>query len=134
MKLPTNTLNSMDPYPPIAHRYDPVFPLSSVAQYQVDNWYPATTGSPTRSGNYDKLSPEVPGDRALFAILDEADAAAYELPVAALQNAAGHYVAPTDATHAAARGQTTMSHRLQQSHHRSRCAASTSKSAATPTR
>jgi hypothetical protein len=38
----------------------------------------------------------------LFAVLDEADAAAYELPVAALANAAGKYVLPTDAGMAAA--------------------------------
>ena len=28
MQLPTNTISSMDPYPPMAHRYSPVFPLS----------------------------------------------------------------------------------------------------------
>jgi PBP superfamily domain len=97
MQLPTQSLSSMDPFLPIAHRYDPVFPLSSVAQYQVDNWYPATDWQPDSQGNYDKLSPELPGNRALFAILDQADAAAYELPVAALENAAGKYVLPTDA-------------------------------------
>jgi hypothetical protein len=102
MQLPTPSLNSMDSYLPVAHRYDPVFPLSSVAQYQVDNWYPATDWQPDAQGNYDKLTPEIPGDRALFAILDEADAAAYELPVAALQNGAGKYVLPTDAGLAAA--------------------------------
>jgi hypothetical protein len=97
MQLPTQSLNSMDPYLPVAHRYDPVFPLSQVAQYQVDNWYPATDWQPDAQGNFDKLTPEIPGDRALFAVLDEADAAAYELPVAALANAAGKYVLPTDA-------------------------------------
>jgi hypothetical protein len=98
MQLPTNSFNSMDPFAPIAHRYSPVFPLSAVAQYQVDNWYPATDWQPDPQGNYDKLSPEVPGDRALFAILDEADAAAYELPVASIENAAGRYISPTDAS------------------------------------
>ncbi len=102
LSIPTDSLVSMDPYPLIAHRYSPVFPLSSVAQYQADSWYPATDWQLDPSGNYDKLSPEVPGERALFAILDEADAAAYELPVAALQNDTGHYVAPTDASMAAA--------------------------------
>jgi len=102
MQLPTNSLNSMDAYPPIAHRYSPQYPLSAVASYQVDNWYPATNWVADAQGNYDKLSPETPGDRALFAILDEADAAAFQLPVAAVQNAAGQYVKPTDATMAAA--------------------------------
>jgi hypothetical protein len=102
MTLPTNTLSPMDSYPPVAHRYDPVFPLSSVAQYQVDNWYPATNWQPDVYGNYDALTPEVTGDRALFAILDDADAAAYELPVASIENSAGQYIAPTSASMTAA--------------------------------
>jgi hypothetical protein len=104
MALPTNSLTSMDSFLPIAHRYDPVFPLSQVAEYQVDNWYPATAWQPDTQGNYDKLSPELPGDRALFAIVDEADAAAFDLPVAALENADGQYVTPTAASMSAALG------------------------------
>jgi hypothetical protein len=107
MTLPTNTLSPMDPYPPVAHRYDPYFPLSAVAQYQVDNWYPATEWQPDQYGNYDALPPEIPGERALFAILDEGDAAAYQLPVASIENAAGKYVAPTNASMAAALGEMT---------------------------
>jgi hypothetical protein len=107
MVLPTNTLNPMDPYPPIAHRYDPFFPLSAVAQYQVNNWYPATDWQPDQYGNYDALSPEIPGDRALFAIIAEGDAAAYQLPVASLENAEGKYVTPSDASMTAALGDMT---------------------------
>jgi len=107
MTLPTNTLNSMDPYPPIAHRYDPFFPLSAVAQYQVNNWYPATNWQPDQYGNYVALTPQIPGDRALFAIVDDGDAAAYQLPVASLENAEGKYVAPTNASMAAALGDMT---------------------------
>ncbi|HXB47206.1 MAG TPA: hypothetical protein VNW50_05535 [Streptosporangiaceae bacterium] len=116
MQLPTNTLNSMDAYLPVAHRYSPQFPLSAVAAYQVDNWYPATNWVKDAQGNYDKLSPETPGDRALFAILDEADAAAFQLPVAAIENPAGQYVEPTNATMAAALGemQTGGNHITQQ--------------------
>jgi hypothetical protein len=102
MQLPTLSLNSMDPYPPVAHRYSPVYPLSSVAQYQVENWYPATSWEADPQGNYDKLDPELPGNRALFSILDQGDAAAFSLPVAALENAAGNYVYPTNATMLAA--------------------------------
>lgn len=102
MQLPTNSLSSMDPYPPIAHRYSPVFPLSSVANYQVENWEPATAYSPDFYGNYDALMPEIPGNRALFAILDEGDAAAFDLPTAAIENADGKYVTPTDASMTAA--------------------------------
>jgi hypothetical protein len=102
MQLPTATLSSMDPYPPVEHRYSPVYPLSQVAQYQVENWYPATSWEPDPQGNFDKLDPEVPGNRALFAILDQGDAAAFSLPVAALENAAGNYVYPTTASMLAA--------------------------------
>jgi hypothetical protein len=116
MQLPTNTLNSMDSYPPVAHRYSPQYPLSSVAAFQVDNWYPATNWVKDAQGNYDKLSPETTGDRALFAILDEADAAAFQLPVAAIENPAGQYVTPTNATMTAALGemQTSGNHITQQ--------------------
>jgi hypothetical protein len=115
MQLPTNTLNAMDPFPPVAHRYVPYFPLSQVAQYQVDDWYPATDWQPDVNGNYDKLEPEIPGNRALFAIIDQGDAAAYDLPVAALQNAAGRYVAPTDASMSAAlNDMTTASNHITQ--------------------
>jgi hypothetical protein len=104
MQLPSQSLTAMDSFAPIAHRYDPVFPLATVAQYQVDNWYPATQYQPDPDGNYDKLTPEVPGQRALFAILDQADAAAYQLPTASLENAAGKYVAPANASMTAAVG------------------------------
>ena len=116
MQLPTNTLNSMDAYPPVAHRYSPQYPLSAVAAYQVDNWYPATDWVQDTQGNYDKLSPETPGDRALFAIIDEADAAAFQLPVAAIENPAGQYVKPTNAAMSAALGemQTSGNHITQQ--------------------
>jgi hypothetical protein len=97
LQLPTDTLNAMDPFPVIASRYVPWFPLSAVAQFQVNNWYPATEVNPDTTGNRPRLPPEIPGNRALFAILDQGDAAAYELPVAQLQNAAGRYVAPTTA-------------------------------------
>lgn len=102
MQMPTDSLNSMDPYPPIAHRYSPTYPLSQVATYQVDNWYPATDWQQDLFGNYDALVPEIPGNRALFAILDQADAQLFQLPVAALQNADGQYVTPTDASMTAA--------------------------------
>jgi hypothetical protein len=101
LPLPANAFNSMDPYPLIAHRYTPVFPLSQVAQYQADNWYPATDWE-LQLGNYPKLDPETPGNRALFAILDEADAAAYLFPVAAILNHAGKYVTPASASMQAA--------------------------------
>jgi hypothetical protein len=105
MTLPTESFNAMDPYPLIAHRYDPVFPLSAVAQYQADNWYPATDWEHDQVGNFPKLNPEVPGSRALFAVVDEGDAAAFQLPVAAIQNHAGRYVTPIPAALSTAAGE-----------------------------
>jgi hypothetical protein len=101
LPIPTDAFTSRDAYPLIAHRYTPVFPLSQVAQYQAENWYPATNWQ-LQLGNYPKLVPEVPGDRALLAIVDQGDAAAYRFPVAAIPNHAGAYVRPTAATMAAA--------------------------------
>jgi hypothetical protein len=101
LKLPVDAFTSMDPYPLVAHRYDPVFPLSQVAAYQAENWYPATNWQ-LELGNFPKLNPEVPGNRALFAIVDQADAAADLFPVAAIPNHGGSYVKPTAATMAAA--------------------------------
>jgi hypothetical protein len=97
MQLPTQTLSAMDPYPTYAHLYDPYFPLSAVAQYQVDNWDPATQAQPDAQGNYDAVEPEIPGNRSLFAILDQGDAASFLLPAASLENAYGNYVGPTQA-------------------------------------
>ncbi len=116
MQLPTLSLNAMDPFPPVAHRYSPVYGLSAVANYQVDNWEPATDWQPDNYGNYDALPPEIPGNRALFAILDQADASIYQLPVAALENADGQYVKPTDASMlAAVEGMTTAKNGITQS-------------------
>lgn len=103
LQLPTNSFASMDAYPLIAHRYSPVFPLSQVAQYQADNWYPATNWQQNNlTGNFDKLVPELTGNRALFAIMDEGDSAEFLLPSAALLNSAGKYVKPSRASMAAA--------------------------------
>ena len=54
------------------------------------------------TGNYDSLPPQVDGDRDLWSLIDEADAAAFLIPAAALENAAGKYVKPTSAAMAAA--------------------------------
>jgi PBP superfamily domain len=102
MQLPTDTLNAMDPFPVIASRYVPWFPLSAVAQFQVNNWYPATEANPDTTGNHPRLPTEIPGNRALFAIIDQGDAAAFQLPVAQIQNAAGRFVGPAKASMTAA--------------------------------
>ncbi|HUC24079.1 MAG TPA: hypothetical protein VMA73_15325 [Streptosporangiaceae bacterium] len=107
MTLPTNSLSSFDPFPPIQRQYVPIFPLSAVAQDQVNNESPGTQWTPQANGSYAALNPEVPGTRSLFAILDQPDAAAYLMPVAALENPAGNYVKPTAASMTAALGDMT---------------------------
>ncbi len=98
MQLPTQTLIPMDSNLLYSHLYSPVFPLSSVVSYQLANNFPGTETAVDQYGNYDALAPEIPGTRDLFAILDQGDASAFLFPTASLQNAAGNYVAPTDAT------------------------------------
>ncbi len=97
MQLPTQTLTAMDSNLLYSHLYSPVFPLSSVVSYQLANNFPGTETAVDQYGNYDSLAPEVPGTRDLFAILDQGDASAFLFPTASLQNAAGNFVAPTDA-------------------------------------
>jgi hypothetical protein len=101
MQLPTNSLIASDPYLLYAHLYSPVFPLSLVAEYQSLNWYPGTEETKDAQGNYETVQPETAGQRALFAIIDQGDAAGLDFPVASLENAAGNYVAPTNAAMAA---------------------------------
>jgi hypothetical protein len=102
LQYPTDSLLGEDPYPFIQHLFDPLYPLSEVVYHQSLNWDAGTTWQRDQYGNYDADTPEVPGQRALFAVLDEADAAAFEFPVASVSNAAGKYVQPTAAGMAAA--------------------------------
>jgi len=102
-KYPADAFLPMDPYIPLATQFSPTYPLASVATYQAEYWMPGTqdTKDPT-TGNYTALIPETPGDRDLFAFVDQADAATFLFPTAALQNAAGKYVEPTMNSMAAA--------------------------------
>lgn len=98
---PNDAFLSQDPFIVISNQYSPVFPLSKVAYYQALNWTPGVAAEKLL-GNYPANPPETPGARALFAILDQADSSALQFPSAALQNAAGRYVQPTNAGMAAA--------------------------------
>ena len=102
LQYPTNAFAAQDSYPVIQHRYSPLFPLSLVANYQVENWEPGTSWEKDQTGNFPKDPIQPPGQRALFAILDQADAAAFRFPVAEIPNTAGQYVAPTTSAMAAA--------------------------------
>jgi hypothetical protein len=95
-KYPADAFLPMDPYIPLSTQYSPTYPLASVATYQAQNWMPGTQDTKDPStGNYNALTPETPGNRDLFAFTDQADAATFLFPTAALLNAAGRYVQPT---------------------------------------
>lgn len=102
LKYPIDSFTGQDSYPVIAHKYSPVFPQSMVASYQAQNWDPGTDWEKDQFGNFPRDPIEVPGERALFAITDEGDAAAFRFPVAKILNDKGRYVAPTAAAMAAA--------------------------------
>jgi hypothetical protein len=103
LQYPTQAFLTMDPYFPLSVLYSPVYPLATVATDQAENIQPGTQDQrdPT-NGNYDALPPQVPGDRDLWAVVDEADSARFLFPSAALENADGKYVQPTQAGMAAA--------------------------------
>jgi hypothetical protein len=102
LNYPVDSFTGEDSYPVIAHKYSPVFPLSLAASYQAENWDPGTDWEKDQFGNFPKDPIQVPGERGLIAVLDQADAAAYRFPVAAIRNAAGRYVQPSNASMAAA--------------------------------
>ncbi len=103
LKYPIDGFLPMDPYLPVSTQYAPVYPLSTLASDMALNQQPGTqdTKDPT-TGNYDALPPQVDGDRDMWSIIDEADATRFLFPAAALENAAGKFVKPTDAAMAAA--------------------------------
>jgi hypothetical protein len=102
LRYPLDSFTAMDPYPVIAHKYSPVFPLSLAASYQAENWDPGTSWQKDQFGNFPKDPIQIPGERALIALIDEGSSAAFRFPVAAIPNAGGKYVGPTSAAMAAA--------------------------------
>jgi ABC-type phosphate transport system substrate-binding protein len=99
---PTDAFDAQDSYPVIQHRYSPVFPLQLASAYQAENWEPGTSWEKDQFGNFPKDPIQPPGQRALFAIIDEGDSAAFHFPVAEIPNGAGDYVLPTNSAMAAA--------------------------------
>jgi hypothetical protein len=95
LKYPLDSFIGQDNYPVISHQYSPDFPLSAVAQLQAENWNNGTDWEKDETGNYPRDPIEVAGQRALFAIVDQGDAAAFKFPTAELLNDKGKYVAPT---------------------------------------
>jgi hypothetical protein len=103
LKYPINGFLPMDPYPPVSSAYAPVYPLTTLAADMALNQLPGTldTKDPV-TGNYDALPPEVTGDRDMWSLIDQADATRFLVPSAALENADGKFVEPTNAAMAAA--------------------------------
>jgi hypothetical protein len=103
LKYPINGFLPMDPYPPVSSAYSPVYPLTTLASDMALNQLPGTldTKDPV-TGNYDALPPEVTGDRDMWSLIDQADATRFLIPAAALENADGKFVEPTDSAMAAA--------------------------------
>jgi hypothetical protein len=99
---PTDAFGADDSYPVIQHRYSPVFPLQAAAAFQAENWEPGTSYEKDQFGNFPKDPIQPPGQRALFAILDQGDSAAFRFPVAEIPNGAGKYVLPTNSAMKAA--------------------------------
>jgi hypothetical protein len=95
LRYPIDSFNGQDSYLVIAHKYSPDFPLSAVDQLQAENWDNGTDWEKDQTGNFPRDPIRVPGERALFAILDEGSAAAFKFPVAEILNNRGRYVAPT---------------------------------------
>jgi hypothetical protein len=103
LKYPINGFLPMDPYLPVSSQYAPVYPLSTLASDMALNQEPGTQDvKDTITGNYDSLPPQVTGDRDMWSLIDSADAERFLIPQAALENAAGKFVQPTDASMAAA--------------------------------
>ncbi|HYZ56489.1 MAG TPA: hypothetical protein VE733_23750 [Streptosporangiaceae bacterium] len=103
VKYPTDSFLPMDPYFPLSSQYSPVYPLATVSKDQAENIQPGTMDTrDTTTGNYDALPPQVPGNRDLWAITDQAGAARFLFPTAAIQNHAGKYIQPTMQSMAAA--------------------------------
>ncbi len=109
VKYPTQTFTSQDSSVLLQAAYTPVATLNLVTSAMLQNqppgsngFQPITIGCPPNQQCYNALAGEPVGQRALFAITDEADAATFLFPTVAIQNGDGKYVYPTPASMAAA--------------------------------
>ncbi len=109
VKYPTETFTSRDSSFLLQAAYTPVATLNLVTSALLEGqppgnngFQPVTLGCPPKQQCFNPLAGEPIGQRSLFGITDEADAATFLFPSAKLENASGHFVAPTDATMAAA--------------------------------
>lgn len=99
LKYPITGFLPMDPYLPVSSQDAPVYPLTLLANDMALNQQPGTQDvKDETTGNFDSLPPQVTGNRDLWSVIDNADAARFLIPGAALKNAAGKFVTPTNAS------------------------------------
>jgi ABC-type phosphate transport system substrate-binding protein len=105
VKYPTNTFQVQDPTLLWSNEYQPVFGLRRAVDYQAvsqDAGANVSTVQPNGTTNYTKDPAQPVGHRALIAVVDQGDSALNHFPTAAIRNAAGDYVRPSNAHMAAA--------------------------------
>ena len=105
LKYPVSAFQVQDPSQWWSNEYQPVFGLAKAVNYQAvsqDSGANVPFTNPNGTTIYTKDPPEPVGDRALIAIVDQGDSALDHFPTAALRNAAGDYVRPSNAHMAAA--------------------------------
>jgi hypothetical protein len=105
VKYPQNTFQVQDPTLLWSNEYQPVFGLRRAVDYQAvsqDSGANVATVQPNGTTNYTKDPAEPVGHRALIAVVDQGDSALNHFPTAAIRNAAGNYVGPSNADMAAA--------------------------------
>jgi hypothetical protein len=105
LKYPSNTFQVQDPSLLWSNEYQPVFGLHKAVDYQAvsqDSGANVPVVNPNGSVGYSKDAAQAVGNRALIAVLDQGDAALNRFPTAAIRNAAGDYVRPSNGAMAAA--------------------------------
>jgi hypothetical protein len=109
VKYPVNIFAGRDSSFLLQAAYTPVATLNFVTTAMLlgqppgsNGFQPVTTGCPPNQQCFNPLAGELRGQRSLFGITDEADAATFLLPTAAIQNGAGKFVSPSPASMAAA--------------------------------
>lgn len=109
VKYPLNIFTGRDSSFLLQAAYTPVATLNFVTTAMLlgqppgsNGFQPVVTGCPPNQQCFNPLAGESRGQRSLFGITDEADAATFLFPTAAILNGAGQYVTPSAASMAAA--------------------------------
>jgi hypothetical protein len=114
-QYPTQSFQTKDPDGAAFFAFKPPLTPGLPTSYQVQNWWPGLdwtspvldSSGKVIPGDYHAEAVQPVGRRSLLAVMDNADATAFLFPTAALENHAGKYVLPTQASMAAAVGDMT---------------------------